>query len=67
MVKFKIPSRIATSYVNNKRCEYSFKFNGVIDQDASQDDVFDVVAKVQNHISFSFKSIMLLRRVCMSV
>lgn len=46
LIDFKIPKNIAKTYVNNKRTNYSFKFNSIIDQQATQEDVFDTIAKV---------------------
>ncbi|GBG27530.1 Kinesin-like protein KIF6 [Hondaea fermentalgiana] len=42
-VDFEIPPDVAASH--NAKSTYKFKFNGIIDQDAKQDEVFDRVAK----------------------
>lgn len=41
-----IPHEVALTHSNNAKTAYKFKFNGIIHQDAKQDEVFDRVAKV---------------------
>ena len=40
-----IPHEASSGYINNKRENYDFKFNGIFGPEAKQDEVFDGVAK----------------------
>ena len=44
-LNFDIPKEAVDGLVNNSRSAYDFKFNHVIDMDATQPDVFEVLAK----------------------
>jgi len=47
-IKFNIPRDTANGIlVNNSRTTYNFKFDGIFGMDATQDDIFNVVAKNQ--------------------
>ena len=50
ILDFKIPKNLAKTYVNNTRTDYSFQYSGIIGQEASQEEVFDIVARVGNSI-----------------
>eukprot|EP00940_MAST-03C_sp_MAST-3C-sp2_P001171 g1171.t1 len=43
--KFEVPVNKGLDLVNNTRSNYAFKFDGVLGMDASQEDVFESVAK----------------------
>ena len=47
-----LPSNFKTDYINNSKLQHAFHFNGIIDANATQDDVFKKVgvAAVQNAI-----------------
>eukprot|EP01036_Dinobryon_divergens_P027336 gene27336-36096_t len=49
---FSLPDNFKSDYINNSKLKHAFRFNGVIDAKASQDDVFKKVgtAAVQNAI-----------------
>ncbi|RUS78390.1 hypothetical protein EGW08_013838 [Elysia chlorotica] len=40
-----VPRELASGFINNKKENYSFRFDKVFDQKTSQDEVFDAVAK----------------------
>ena len=44
-VEVHVPEDAALGFVNNKRSNWKFAFNGVLDRDASQEDVFEYVAQ----------------------
>lgn len=44
-IKFEVPLRDESGYVNNTKTEYKYKFDGLLPMDVSQDAVFDTVAK----------------------
>ena len=44
-VEVTVPADAAQGFVNNKRSHWKFSFNGVIDRDTSQEDVFERVAQ----------------------
>ena len=44
-VEVHVPEDAAQGFVNHKRCHWKFAFNGVLDRDASQEDVFERVAQ----------------------
>ena len=44
-VQFDIPVDVAGDVINNTRTRYQFKFNGVLDMEATQEEVFDKVAR----------------------
>ncbi|XP_007908598.1 kinesin-like protein KIF6 isoform X1 [Callorhinchus milii] len=45
LLEFVVPHNSADGYINNKRESYKFKFQKIFDQDAKQEDVFDIIAK----------------------
>ena len=38
-----LPSNFKTDYINNSKLQHAFHFNGIIDANATQDDVFKKV------------------------
>ena len=42
-LSFTLPDNFKSDYINNSKLKHSFRFNGVIDAAASQDDVFKKV------------------------
>ena len=44
-VEVHVPDDAAQGFVNNKRSHWKFAFNGVLDRDTSQEDVFEQVAQ----------------------
>ena len=44
-VEVNVPAEAAQGFINNKRSHWKFSFNGVLDRDTSQEDVFDQVAQ----------------------
>ena len=44
-VEVRVPEDAAQGFVNNRRCHWKFAFNGVLDRDCSQEDVFERVAQ----------------------
>ena len=47
---FSLPENLASDYINNSKLKHGFRFNGIIDASATQDDVFKKVGAeaVQN-------------------
>ncbi|XP_031565280.1 kinesin-like protein KIF6 isoform X2 [Actinia tenebrosa] len=44
-VTFSVPKDLAEGFINNKKEEYKFRFSRVFDQQCTQDEIFDNVAK----------------------
>ena len=45
LARFQIPKDKSQGYVNNQREQYEFKFSGIIEENAKQDEVFERVAR----------------------
>ena len=45
LVEVKVPEENRLGFVNNKRINWRFAFNGILEQSASQDEVFERVAQ----------------------
>ena len=45
LAKFTIPKDKSHGYINNQREQYDFKFSGIIEENAKQDEVFERVAR----------------------
>mmetsp|Transcript_12956 Transcript_12956/g.18498 ORF Transcript_12956/g.18498 Transcript_12956/m.18498 type:complete len:106 (-) Transcript_12956:423-740(-) len=39
----KLPKGLRQDYVNNSRTNFAFQFNGVLNEDTTQDDVFRII------------------------
>ena len=44
-LSFVVPKDLASGFINNKKEEYSFRFDRLFDQYTKQDEIFDNVAK----------------------
>ena len=45
LARFQIPKDKSQGYINNQREQYEFKFSGIIEENAKQDEVFERVAR----------------------
>jgi len=44
-VTFFVPKDLSAGYINNKKETYEFKFTGLFDQSAKQEEIFEIIAK----------------------
>ncbi|XP_048046588.1 kinesin-like protein KIF6 [Megalobrama amblycephala] len=44
-LEFVVPRDLADGFINNKRENYKFRFQKVFDQRASQEEIFETIAK----------------------
>lgn len=45
LISVRIPEEFTKGYVNNTKKTYDFKFNGIFEQDSTQEDIFDKIGK----------------------